>query len=502
MTHNQIDDITIVGGGDAGLMATLLLEQAAPNINLMVIDDFQEDPPNVGKSTISYILNTFHGVLDIERRRFISEVKPVWKASAYFRDWCGCDPFHVPFDEFTLRPEQDDSEKFHKLYHRYQTDNYQTLGTKLTEHRRSPFMRQPNGSLDVYHHVAYHLGVERLNNFLRNICQERGIDLVDERITEVQTSNNTIEAIASETNEYRADLYLDATGLKRLLMGSLDNKFKSFDIPLDSAVVAKTNVELSEIVPATVIESGRSGWFWQIDTYDWRDVGYVYSSEHISDDAALKEFLNHRPESIAESNVQAYRFNSGVYKKAWVENCVAVGNALGFVEPLESTALTTNAILLEKAGDLIRDHARLNHDGLRDIYNTYATSLWSNLYDFISVHYRYADGDTPFWHEARTVNAGSRLKTYNENFQQNGFTSHREFNQWQFYQDNRFYRLFNQWQFYRLMTDLGVESKFYQDLDFDVPSHVVSTIETQNDTVAHKLNHCLTYPELKEHGIY
>lgn len=501
MTQERIDEITIVGGGDAGLMAALLLEQSVPNVEIVVVDDFQEDPPNVGKSTISYILKIFHEVLDIERRRFISEVKPVWKASAYFRDWCDCDPFHVPFDEFTLRPGQDDSERFHKLYYRYQTDDYRTLGTSLTEHQRSPFMRQPNGSLDVYHHVAYHLGIERLNTFLVDICRERGIEVVNDRITEVQTSNNAIESVASETSEYRSDLYLDATGFKRLLMSNLENNFKSFDLPLNSAVVAKTDVDLSEIVPATVIESGQHGWFWQIDTYDWRDIGYVYSSDYVSDDAALREFLNHRQETIPESNVQTYRFDSGVYERAWVENCVAVGNALGFVEPLESTALTTNAILVEKASDLLRDHARLNHDGLRDIYNTYATSLWRNLYDFISVHYRYASGDTPFWQEAQKVNA-SRLEEYNEKFQQNGFTSHREFNQWQFYQDNRFYRLFNQWQFYRLMVDLGVKSGFYEDLEFEIPSHIASTIEEQNSAIGHKLNRCMTYPELEKHGIY
>lgn len=500
--HERISEITVVGGGDAGLLSALLLRKLTPDIDIRVVDDFKKDPPNVGKSTISYILKSFHEVLDIDRQRFISEVKPVWKASAYFRDWCDNQPFHVPFDEFMLRPDEDDPEKFEKLYYRYRYDDYRTLGTELTEHRRSPFIRQSNGTLDVYHHVAYHLSVDRLNGFLRTLCKERGIELVDDRIIEVRTTDRHIEGIASDTSEYRSDLYLDATGFKRLLMSNLKNNFKSFDFPLDSAIVTKAEVDRSDIIPATVIESGQHGWFWQIDTYDLRDMGYVYSSDHVSDEAAFAEFDEHRSEDITGSDTETYRFDSGVYDRAWVGNCIAVGNALGFVEPLESTAVTANAILLEKAGELIRDHARMNHEGIREIYNTYATSIWTNIYDFISIHYRCASGDTAFWQDVQQVNDSDRLEQYFKKFQQNGFVSHREFNQWQFYQANLFYRLFNQWQFYRVMADLGVESAFYDELDFDVPTGVKGELEDQHDAVLNQLERCLTYEEVEELGIY
>lgn len=484
-----MEEILFVGGGDAGLMSALSIRQLNPDVPITVIDDFDEPLPEVGKSTTTYILHSFHNFLEIDTTRFISEVKPIWKASVYFTDWCGRGPFHVPFDGYTLQPSGPSRRRFEVMYARHELGNYHTLGVELAEQGASAFMGQ---SGNLYEQVAYHLSTNRLNEFLREVCRERDIRLVNDRITGVATRNNRIEGLASETSEYTADLYVDATGFTRLLMNELDNEFNAFDFPLDSAYVAQTDVSLSEVVPATVVNTGEHGWFWQIDTFDCRDIGYVYSSAHVSDEAALSEFREEKDAPIDESSVQHYRFESGVYEDAWVNNCVAVGNALGFVEPLQSTALTLNAQLTEKLSELLADHYRVNHRGVRDLYNSFSQRMWENIYDFVSVHYRFASGDTEFWRDAQSVNDLENLRYYLDNYHENGFCSFDEFDGHR----GPGLMVFNQYLFYQLLRDLGVKSEFYETLDLEVDPATEEEIRQQDERIAEAAGNHLSYEEV------
>jgi tryptophan halogenase len=499
MNGQRIETVTVVGGGDAGLIAALSLDATAPDLDVTVVDDFDEGIPEVGKSTISYIQHTFHEVLGVEKARFYSAVKPVWKASVYFTDWCGRGPFHVPFDDLTLPPAEPGRRRFEELYHRYEAENYRTLGVEIAERGVSPFVElRENGFFRTYDHVAYQFSTSRLNEFLRELCRERGVDLVDDEVTDVRVEDDRIARVAGEERAYDADLYLDATGFERLLVRNLDNEFDAFDFPLDAALVAKADLDLSDVVPATVVESGDFGWFWQIDTWDWRDMGYVYSSAHVSREEALAEFVESREADIAEDEVVEYRFDSGHYRDAWVGNCVAVGNALGFVEPLQSTALTLNAILTEKLSELVADHDGINHRGVRGIYNEYARGKWENVYDFISVHYRYADGETEFWEDARTVNDEARLAKYVDAYRENGFNSHAEF-------DDRHGsnpRVFNQYIFYRLLRSLGVESSFYEGLDVEVSEEVREAVERETEQIRTDAERHLSYEEVYGSGVF
>jgi tryptophan halogenase len=177
---------------------------------------------------------------------------------------------------------------------------------------------------------------------------------------------------------------------------------------------------------------------------------------------------------------------------------VAVGNALGFVEPLQSTALTLNAILTEKLSELVADHDGINHRGIRRLYNDYARSKWANVYDFISIHYRYAGGESEFWKDVRTVNDGDRLAKYLEPYGENGFSSHGEF-------DNKYGqnpRIFTQYIFYRLLRSLGVESEFYEDLDVEVSPEVREAVERETEQIRSDAARHLSYEQVYGSGAF
>lgn len=494
--NDTIDNITIVGGGDAGLMTALILKRVNSEVNITVVDNFDEDIPEIGKSTYVNIQQIIHDVIGVDQKRFFSEVKPVWKASVYFEDWCGQGPFQVPFDHNMPPKSTLPNRKGKELYYRYETQNFHTLGRELAEKDKSPFVSVDGPhSWDIYDNVAYHLPVNRFNQFLRELCSERQVELVDDEIIEIRTNENKIESVASDMNEYTSDLFVDATGFKRLLMRNLENEFIKFDFPLDSAVVAKTELALSDIVPATVINSGDYGWFWQIDTFDFRDLGYVYSSEHVSNNEAKEEFIEQQDAEISESDIQQYRFDSGFYNKGWINNCVAVGNALGFVEPLQSTALSTNGTLAKRLSELLAEHYRLNHPEVREIYNSIVRNTWNAVYDFISIHYIHSSGDTEFWKDVQYIEKSDRSEQLVERYRGSGFNAHDVFN-------SRHDDPFPPWIHYLVLNGLGVEVDFYENIDIDVDSDIEQRIEVQKQKIAERTDKHLSYEDIYLEGVY
>lgn len=496
----EITSVTIVGGGDAGLLTALALRKLNPGLEIDVVDDFGETPTNVGKSTYRAIVPLLHDVLEIDEGRFFREVRPVWKGSVYFRDWCGADPFHYPFDIRSIKPNVGDPRSGESLYYYYDTRAMATPAEGIVEAGKAPIAYSPSdGGYVAYPHVAYHLDVGRFNDFLRTLCEERGIDLVDDRIVGVETDGDRrIEHVRSETTTYRSDLFVDATGFGRLLMGELDATYRSFEVPLDTAIHTTAEGCLEEIVPATVVETGDYGWFWRIDTTDTRDLGYVFASEYVSEEAALAEFEAHRDEEFLD--IETYAFDSGFYEEAWVGNCVATGNAVGFVEPLQSTALTTHLNSAVRLSRLLASHCRINDVGIRNSYNGFTRGTWNSIYDFISVHYAFADGDTEFWAEMRSIPLSEKVRRYIEYFDENGIELH----------DSELVGddgtelgmlTFPTSSLYIIMTHMGATSSFYESHDIEVSEEVETKWRQRNAFVEALAEECLTYEQVYKSGV-
>jgi tryptophan halogenase len=145
--------------------------------------------------------------------------------------------------------------------------------------------------------------------------------------------------------------------------------------------------------------------------------GYVYCSDFISDEDAERELRSKNP-GIGPTRV--VKFVSGRYRNIWVKNVVAIGNASGFVEPLEATALGVIAIQSWILADSLVDSDRHVRPTQIATYNSYHSRNWESVRSFIAVHYKFNTRlDTPFWRECRekTDLAGAEpaVEIYREN---------------------------------------------------------------------------------------
>jgi tryptophan halogenase len=498
-----IDDVLVVGGGDIGLLTGLCIEKLNPGVDVSIVDDFGQTPPEVGKSTYQDIVNVLHDFLDIPEDRFLWEARPVWKSSVYFRDWCGYDPFHYTFDDLKKYPDRDAPNALEKHYHYYREGyadpEYRTVNELMVADGTCPVTFDPSrpGGYGRYGPRAYHLDLKRFNSFLATLCEERGVELIDDEIATVATAGDRVEHVASDSATYEADLFVDASGFNRVLKGEFDHEFRRFDLPLDAAFNAKVERDLSDVVPATVIESGDHGWFWQIDTYEFRDMGYVFASEFVSDEEAAAEFVDHCDGAVSEDDLRRYGFTSGYYANTWRGNCVAIGNAAGFVEPLQSTGLTANAKAATQLSRLLSGQGRVDYRGARDSYNAWVQRLWESIYDFVLVHYRYSSGETEFWQAVQSIPVSPRVERIRQHFDESGYDDTIDPLENPRAEEEPLVDLvvFPVVSFFTMMRNMGVESAFYEENDIEVSEEARAELADSFRSMQEKAESLLTLEE-------
>jgi tryptophan 7-halogenase len=200
-----------------------------------------------------------------------------------------------------------------------------------------------------------------------------------------------------------ADLYVDASGFRSELLGKvLETPYISYADTLfcDRAVIGGWARSDEAIKPYTTAETMDAGWAWQIEHENWINRGYVYSSAFISDEGALAELMRKNPKISNEPRV--VKFPSGRYAQNWVGNVVAIGNAAGFVEPLEATALQVICVEASTLADSLIDSLCEPTPTLVALYNRYNAQAWDDIRDFLGVHYAFNTRlNTEFWRAAR-----------------------------------------------------------------------------------------------------
>ncbi|HWU15610.1 MAG TPA: tryptophan halogenase family protein, partial [Caulobacter sp.] len=349
MTDHRLRRIVIVGGGTAGWMTAAALGRFLKDgrTQVTLVESEEIGTIGVGESTIPQI-NIFNRMLGLDENEFVRRTKATFKLAIDFVDWkqIGHRYYH-PFGPYGLDME---GVSFHAYWLRL---NAMGEAADLTEYSlqalasaQSKFMRangQRNSPLGTLSH-AYHIDAGLYALFLREYAEARGVTRQEGRIVDVhqRAEDGFIEAVTLQSGQrIEGDLFIDCSGFRGLLIeGALKTGYEDWShwLPCDRAIAVGCGLGGDGLTPYTRATARAAGWHWRIPLQHRIGTGYVHCSQFVSEDEAVADLLSNLDGPLI-GQPQTIRFRPGRRLKAWSRNCVAVGLASGFIEPLESTSI-------------------------------------------------------------------------------------------------------------------------------------------------------------------
>lgn len=389
--------IIVVGGGTAGYFVALAVKRAHPYLDVTLIESSKIPIIGVGEATTTLMPPFLHRQLGIDIGDLYRAVRPTWKLGIKF-EWGdpGAGNFVYPFG-FT--------EPLEAFAHDGNLTNQSVTSLMMLANRTPILMREDGTPESLLPQVkfAYHLDNKPFVAFLADYARRNGIHHIDAQIKSVEADAegaNVVQLHLEDGRTVRADLYVDASGFRALLIEqALGSPFISYASSLfcDTAVVGELP-QPGVIEPYTTAQTMSAGWCWRIPVEGEDHRGYVHSSAHLGIDAARDEM---RVKNPGLGDTWTVRFRSGRHQDFWKGNTVAIGNAYGFVEPLQSTAL--HMVIIEIAyllGGL--QAAAEGGQPDRDFANRSVGAHWDYLRWFLALHYRFNHREeSEFWRSCR-----------------------------------------------------------------------------------------------------
>ena len=395
-----ICSIIVLGGGSAGFIAAVTLKKKLPHLEITVLRSPAIGIIGVGEGTTPYFPAHFHEYLKIDQASFYKEAEPIWKLGIRYL-WGSRPSFNYTFSQ-QVEWQWKDLPKPNGYYCDADFTNVDLYSAMMDQ--KKVFARQANGTPAISNGFAWHIENKKLVGWLEARSVEAGVVVRDATVTGVvRRADGGIASLKLEDgSSVSADLIVDASGFISELLGrALEEPYISYADSLfcDRAIVGGWERTDEPIQAFTTAETMDAGWCWRIDHETIINRGYVFSSAHLSDEAAEQEYRAKNPRA---GQTRIVKFRTGRYARPWVQNVVAIGNASGFVEPLEATALMLICLQSRALADgLIASDAQPTASGVA-VHNAFLNGVWDDVRDFLAIHYRFnARLETPFWQRCR-----------------------------------------------------------------------------------------------------
>lgn len=413
--------VVIAGGGTAGWMtAAALAGTLGQVIDLTLVESDAIGTIGVGESTIPPII-LFNRLLGINEAEFMRATQATFKLGIKFENWrdVGDSYFH----SFGVSGKDHWSAGFQHFWLRGlnagHSQGYDEYSLELKAALAGKFAHLPDERMNY----AYQLDSGLYAAFLRKRAEVDGARRIEGRIAQVELdgqSGNIAALLLDGDRRIEADLFVDCTGFRALLIeGALHAGFDDWThyLPCNSAIAVQT-ASVRPPLPYTRAIAHDAGWQWRIPLQHRQGNGIVYCNRYLDKDAALDRLLSSvEGEVLTQPNVIGY--TTGVRRKQWHRNCVAIGLSGGFMEPLESTSihLIQRAVLrlirMLPAGEVSqRDIAEFNDQQFTDM---------EQIRDFLILHYKVTERrDSAFWRQCAALPMPDSLEQKIELFRETG----------------------------------------------------------------------------------
>jgi tryptophan halogenase len=402
--NDGIRKVVIAGGGTAGWMAAATVSKILGKVvEVTLVESDEIGTVGVGEATIPPLI-TFHRLLDIKEQEFMAATQATFKLGIGFENWRDLDEHYI--HSFGLTGNDHWTAGFQHFWlcdrERGSTVPFGDYCLELRAAQESRFAHLPKQGLNY----AFHMDASLYAKFLRKFSEGFGARRVEGKVVKVNVrpGDGFIESLVLDSGQIvEGDLFIDCTGFRGLLIEqTLHSGYEDWShwLPCDSAVAVQTK-SVGEAIPYTRSIARESGWQWRIPLQHRVGNGLVYCSRYISDEDA-KDLLLQNIEGERLTNPLQIKFRPGQRLKTWNRNCVALGLASGFIEPLESTSIHLIQRGIVRLMQMFPLRAIRQSD--IDEFNLQTRAEIEHIRDFIVLHYKVTNRqDSPFWRHCRSM---------------------------------------------------------------------------------------------------
>ena len=389
-------NITIVGGGTAGWIASYFISKSQPKKhNITVIESSKIGIIGAGEGSTGSMAELLTGHFfnySVDIQDFLKKTDGTNKLGIMHKNWLGDNTqYFAPIDTSSTSFDYEDT------FFKYALCHFGKNKMHLCSQIGIDYERDYYGNSGAFHFDGHKVG-----KYFKELCEKDGVKVIDSVVNDVIVNNNgDVTSLNLENGQnIKSDFYIDCTGFAKVLINKMNVKWKSYKeyLPVNCAMPFLLPYEKNEKpLPYTTATALSSGWMWNIPLRTRKGCGYVFDENCISKEQAQNEIellLKRKIEPI-----KFIKFESGRVETFWKNNVLSLGLASAFVEPLEATSIHSTIIqllffvreyLLEEKNKTITEYNIKS-------YNKKIAKFYDIILDFISYHYQGGRNDSDFW---------------------------------------------------------------------------------------------------------
>ncbi|MDF2970677.1 MAG: hypothetical protein K0R61_1127 [Microvirga sp.] len=409
-----ISRVVVVGRDAAGWLSAFALQRAFGRTALTV--QMVELPSRLSKVDVHAALPALanlHWLLGLHESDVVSACAGVYVQGQRYSNWSKAKPAfmhaydtqgvainHVDFIQYWIKARAEglgvDLEDF-------------CLGAAAAKQNRYALR---NDTTDAFSNAThgYHLDARTYVRLIKQCALKTGVVSTAGVVAAVNRIGANIQSVVlSDGQVIEGDLFIDASGVEAALIGAMpEAPFESWRqwFGADRTMVA-SGKRLTPLPAFSQISACRNGWIGLYPLQNRTAMKCVFDSSGQSDEK-MAEVIGVTTGMRIDSEVVVASLEPGARARAWVGNCIAIGEAAVVLEPLDALDLHVIQLGLSHLIALFPVDA----DALleTDAYNAGIAAHIGNIRDFQIAHYKLNQRlDEPMWDRARSMNIPESL---------------------------------------------------------------------------------------------
>lgn len=427
MQSQQIGKVVIVGGGTAGWIAAAALSKMLPkSIRITLVESEAIGTVGVGEATIPQI-RRLNATLGLDEDDFIRATQASFKLGIEFVNWgrlgdryihtfgdAGLNLANLHFHHYWLRARAEGSAASLWDYSLHHKVAYANKFGRLD--------RIGNSSMTGLAY-AFHFDAGLYASFLRKFAEAGGVTRIEGKIEKVSLDGGSgfIKSVSIDRGDMiEGDLFIDCSGFRGLLIGeALGVGYRDWSkwLPCNRALAVACE-RADPLLPYTRSTARDAGWQWRIPLQHRTGNGHVFCDSFTTEEAAQRTLVDNLDGKMI-GEPRPLSFTTGRRETFWHKNCVSIGLASGFLEPLESTSIHLIQSNISRLIELFP--TRAFEPAAIGEYNRRVGHEFELVRDFLILHYHQtARDDSEFWRYCANMDVPDSLASKMDLFRGNG----------------------------------------------------------------------------------